>query len=313
MMDRTRNAGVLCLALLPLAGCRAASTPTLVPEAGAAETSRAGDARVGDGAHRSSAPMDGGIPDAGADATLCHGLFGNPTAKTGLSRGECSPECVYASSTFTPPVYDAGFIQSLIVNWIASTPYPPLTSDPYDGGVGDDDPPAMVCALLPDPDASASPRNYSLVTYESADAAAGAGAKVTHFGHCGVCSTLTNLAVYIRENDLVAPVRACGEGAIGNLDADVSCLEGLGFDLPCAEAWAYDTQHTSNVCLSVCVADLSAPYNVADGGLDPCIACDENQSGPVFKQIAGRTRRNSGLPNAICRPCSQVQPLVHSY
>ncbi len=50
-----------------------------------------------------------------------------------------------------------------------------------------------------------------------------------------------------------------------------------------------------------------------DGSLSPCIACDEDKSGPVFKAVAGRTRRNSGIPNAICRPCDQVQPLVHDY
>lgn len=48
-------------------------------------------------------------------------------------------------------------------------------------------------------------------------------------------------------------------------------------------------------------------------GSKPCIQCDEDRSGPVFKIVAGRTRRNSGLPNAICRPCSEVQPLVHDY
>jgi hypothetical protein len=43
------------------------------------------------------------------------------------------------------------------------------------------------------------------------------------------------------------------------------------------------------------------------------LQCDEDRSGAVFKAIAGRTRRNSGLPSAICRPCSTVTPLVHVY
>jgi hypothetical protein len=140
---------------------------------------------------------------------------------------------------------------------------------------------------------------------------------VTHFGQCGVCSTLGNLAVYIRNNDLTAPVRACGlQGGVDGgtaFDADVACLEQLGFDLPCAQAWAYDTQHTRDVCLSICLPALADPYNLPDGGLNPCIQCDETESGPVFKSVAGRTRRNSGLPNAICRPCSEVRPLVHAY
>ncbi len=137
---------------------------------------------------------------------------------------------------------------------------------------------------------------------------------MTHFGHCGVCSTLANLAVYMRNDDLTAPVRACGfQTSSDGGNADVTCLMAMGFDLPCAQAWAYDTAHTADVCLSVCLENLTAPYNEPDGALSPCIACDEDQSGPVFKAVAGRTRRNSGIPNAICRPCDQVQPLVHSY
>jgi hypothetical protein len=58
---------------------------------------------------------------------------------------------------------------------------------------------------------------------------------------------------------------------------------------------------------------VTAPYNAPDGAINDCLQCDEDQSGPVFKSVAGRTRRNSGIPNAICRPCSDVQPLVHAY
>ena len=38
--------------------------------------------------------------------------------------------------------------------------------------------------------------------------------------------------------------------------------------------------------------------------LNPLIACDECRSGPVFKRIGGRTRRNSGLKSSIPRPPS---------
>ena len=70
-------------------------------------------------------------------------------------------------------------------------------------------------------------------------------------------------------------------------------------------------RHTRSKCLSACLLYLDDPYNLADGRLNPCIQCDEDESGPVFKDVAGRTRRNSGIPNAICRPCAEVQPLVH--
>jgi hypothetical protein len=64
---------------------------------------------------------------------------------------------------------------------------------------------------------------------------------------------------------------------------------------------------------STCLPLLSAPYHKADGQLNACLLCDETQSGPVFKAVAGRTRCDSGLPNALCRPCSEVCLLVHAY
>jgi hypothetical protein len=251
--------------------------------------------------------------DAGEDS--CEVLFGSPNAATGLGSDQCQPQCVCGADAFVPPTYDAAFIQALVDGWQLAIPYPALTSDPYDGGAPPpDDPPDTVCGVLPQLDAGGPPTPYTLVTYASSAEALAAGAKVTHFGHCGVCSTLANLAVYMRNDDLVAPVRACGvEPSVDGGNADVTCLEQLGFDLPCAQAWAYDTANTRTACLSPCLANITAGYNEPDGALNPCIQCDEDQSGPVFKAVAGRTRRNSGIPNAICRPCSQVQPLVHAY
>jgi hypothetical protein len=257
------------------------------------------------------------VNDAGTDATIdpCAILFGNPVAATGLTSDQCRPSCTCGNTPFVPPTYSAAFIQSLIDDWTPNTPYAPLAADPYaDASAPVADPDGTVCAVLPSADAG-TPRGYDLVTYPSASAASAAGASVTHFGHCGVCSTLANLAVYMRNNDLGAPVRACGLSPAdpdgGN--ADLTCLLGLGFDLPCAQIWAYNTANTKSVCLSICIANLTAPYNEPDGALNACLQCDEDQSGPVFKDVAGRTRRNSGLPNAICRPCSEVQPLVHQY
>jgi len=77
---------------------------------------------------------------------------------------------------------------------------------------------------------------------------------------------------------------------------------------------------------SVCMKenDLTAPVRscgILNGTFQTNVACLQAlgfdlpcaQSGPVFKAVAGRTRRNSGLPNALCRPCSEVRPLVHAY
>ena len=213
-------------------------------------------------------------------------------------------------------VYSDAFAQSLIDDWVLSAPYAPLTEDPYASPAPPDDPPGTVCAVL-EGDPSRQPRPYTLVTYASTADALAAGAHPTHYGHCGVCSTLANLAAYMRQNDLTKPVRACAfsdtpDGGTA-MDGDVACLEALGFDLPCAQIWSYNTNNTRNVCLQVCLDNFASTYNQPDGTLNPCLQCDEDMSGPVFKAIAGRTRRNSGLPNAICRPCTEVQPLVHSY
>ena len=236
----------------------------------------------------------------------CAVLFGNPTADTGLFGDQCRPLCACNGSVFQPPAYDDAFIQSLVDDWLPESAAP-LDVDPYTQAVPADDPPGTVCAVVPG-DASAHPRPYSLATYPSLAAATADGAHPTHYGHCGVCSTLGNLAVYMRYNDLGKPVRSCGFA-----DDDLQCLRDLGFDLPCAQIWAYNTAHTRAACLDVCLDHFADYYNQPDGTLNPCLQCDEDQSGPVFKAVAGRTRRNSGLPNAICRPCSEVQPLVHAY
>jgi hypothetical protein len=262
--------------------------------------------------HESDTATPPSSDDSGVDS--CAILFGNPNDQTGLGPDQCRPECACGGTTFAPPTYDATFIQSLVDDWQLATPYAPLTSDPYASPAPADDPPGTVCGVLPQGDAGAKPRPYTLVTYPSEDAAHAAGAAVTHFGHCGVCSTLVDLAVYMRENDLTAPVRSCGlEMSSDGGNGDVECLQKLGFDLPCAQAWAYDTTNTRSQCLAICIANLGQPYNLPDGTLNPCLQCDEDKSGPVFKAVAGRTRRNTGIPNAICRPCSEVRPLVHHY
>jgi hypothetical protein len=257
------------------------------------------------------APASGGAGGAGAGVDGCALLFGKPNAKTGVSADRCKPTCSCGGKDFTPPEYSADFVRSLVDGYALATPYPPIATDPYAGPKPVADPAETVCAVKLGPP-GATPRSYALATYASLEEAVADGAKPTHYGHCGVCSTLANLAVYIREEDLTAPVRECGlEG--GDMAANVACLQKLGFDEPCADAWYWDTVHTKSKCLDVCLAAIASSYQSADGALNPCIQCDEDESGPVFKAIAGRTRRNSGLPNALCRPCSEVRPLVHAY
>jgi hypothetical protein len=93
----------------------------------------------------------------------------------------------------------------------------------------------------------------------------------------------------------------------------IQCLRDLGFTEACAQIWYYNTVHTREACLGPCLLALEATYHLPDGTLNECLRCDEVQSGPVFKAVAGRTRRNTGVPSAMCRPCTEVEQLVHRY
>jgi hypothetical protein len=93
----------------------------------------------------------------------------------------------------------------------------------------------------------------------------------------------------------------------------MACLRALGFTEPCAQIWYFNTLHTRDRCLLECLGALGQPYHHADGSLNACLVCDEVESGPVFKAVAGRTRRNTGVASAMCRPCDEVLPLVHVY
>ena len=253
--------------------------------------------------------------DAAPPPNPCGILFGNPNDASGLDSNQCRPACSCGDATFTPPTYGPTFVQAMLANWQLAVPYPEITSNPYAMPAPPDNPPGTVCAVLPQGDAGVTPRPYTLVTYASADLAQAAGAMVTHFGHCGVCSPLVNLAVYMQQNDLTAPVRACGllpENDAG--DADVQCLQGLGFDLPVRGGLGLrHGEHAERVPRRRVFRASSCPTTCPTARSTRALQCDEDQSGPVFKAVAGRTRRNTGLPNAICRPCSEVQPLVHAY
>jgi hypothetical protein len=172
-----------------------------------------------------------------------------------------------------------------------------------------DTPGGSVCGVRFEPDQV----HYHLSTFADAAAARTAGFAVTHFGVCGTCSTLQDLAVYLEKPDLTAPVRKCG--IQWEASAGLMCLKDLGFSTPCARTWLYNLQNTRRRCLGVCMwswIEGEAPTH-NDGRLNACLQCDEGRSGPVFKATAGRTRRNSGIHSSIPRPDDQIAPVVHDY
>ena len=100
---------------------------------------------------------------------------------------------------------------------------------------------------------------------------------------------------------------------------NLECLTKLGLTLPCAEIWYYNSKNTRKKCLKPCLRDWNQPYNVPSESacpnctLNSCLQCDETKSGPIFKKVAARTRRDSGLSSAIWRPPSSIANITHYY
>lgn len=245
--------------------------------------------------------------DKPCDKTI---LFGRPNDKTGLTEQQCQPRCACNAEPFEAPDYTAADATALL-QWTLLEPYAELTADPYASPVPAPGPAGEVCAVVP---AAMGSHEYRLRRYDTANLAQADGALVTHYGPCGLCSTLADLSVYMRELDLTTPVRECGIKYLsGPADQHVQCLQDLGFTKPCAQIWYYNTIHTRKECEVPCFSTLGKPYQLETGALNECLQCDEDKSGPIFKAIAGRTRRNTGIASALCRPCSEVQPVVHRY
>lgn len=259
-------------------------------------------------------PPDPDIPEATPTDTpasaSCQALFGLPNEKTGLTLDQCRPLCDCEGKRFAPPVYTEEQIAA-IAAMVLLEPLSLPAEDPYLHPELHVPPPGKVCAVQVKPP---NPGVYHLGTFDGWEQAQKAGFQVTHEGACGLCSPLVNLAVYMRHPDLTDPVRECGlRGMFEGEESQMQCLRDLGFDEPCARIWFYNTRHTQARCQDVCLAALDQPYHHPDGTLNDCLLCDERESGDVFKAVAGRTRRNTGLPSSMCRPCSEVQPILHEY
>lgn len=302
LRSRMKRAAIL-LALL--AGCSSSPGSEEASEstAGGTTTDAASSTSAASDASTSSSSSAG---SSASGTQQCTALYGRPNENTGLTDDQCGPACP-CQDGWQAPEYTAADIDALEALQL-STAFEPLRADPY--ATPEDFPldESSVCAVTVEGSA------YSLQTFADDAAAEAAGAQVTHDGACGVCSPLQDLAVYMRQGDLTEPVRACGlMGLSGGEEAQLECLRQLGFTEPCAQVWGYNTTHTRTMCLQVCLDLLDAPYHEPDGSLNACLQCDEDLSGPVFKAVAGRTRRNTGLASALCRPCEEVRRVIHRY
>jgi hypothetical protein len=99
--------------------------------------------------------------------------------------------------------------------------------------------------------------HYSMRTFASKNAALLEGWTITHQYHCGTCSTLKDLAVYMGVKDQTTPIRLCtkrGKANNDNLDEVKQCIqESVGFTSMCAESWAYNGMHTGQECKDTCM------------------------------------------------------------
>ncbi len=235
----------------------------------------------------------------------CEGsMFGTPVENTGLDETFCKPSCEcldFDSRTFSETEILA------LRDWNINTPMAEILTNPYEETVPESNP--MVCAIIIEDLAN---RIYSLGNFPDEATAEAANAIVTHHDACGLCSTLTDFAVYAENRDIGDAVRACGLNTILQpFDNLVECIESLGFTKPCAQIWAYNTLNTREHCFIPCISNTT--YHNTDGTLSECLQCDEDISGPIFKAVAGRTRRNTGLASSICRFCEEVKPVEHNY
>ena len=175
-----------------------------------------------------------------------------------------------------------------------------------------------VCALRFEDD---SKTEYQLSTFVSSNDAQATGYIVTHSSHCGTCSSLSNLAIYLENRDLTTAARSCGRKR--NANKIKTCfMNDVGFDEPCAETWTYNILHTTDHCKSICIkhygfwnvlrGKMDLPHTDERGNLNLCLQCDENTSGPGFKYVSGRTRRNSGIISAIHRQPEEIYFVDHS-
>lgn len=259
---------------------------------------------------------EGSVIEPPAADTSCAGFYGSPNASTGLDTDFCFPR-IEGNETWAPRAWNtAGFAE--LLSWTLDNPPEIMTQNPFETTPDLQPEPNAVCAVVVTGD-----HTYRLETFGEANAGANieaattAGGIITHGGACGACSSLADLEVYARIPDQTDPVRSCAAQNLGGPVEDVdACIQlEVGFSPPCSRAWAYnainDGEHCRDICLSSML--LQEPYNQEDGSLNDCLQCDEDISGAVFKATAGRTRRNSGLASAICRPCETVWRIDHVY
>eukprot|EP00980_Cylindrotheca_fusiformis_P030735 scaffold25332_cov186-Cylindrotheca_fusiformis.AAC.2 len=159
--------------------------------------------------------------------------------------------------------------------------------------------------------------SYTLKSYASREEAEAAGGFVTHMGSCGVCSTLQDLAVYMRHPDLTTAGKFCSSKDTISIEGGAACYSNLGMTNACARVWADANANDFVDCFTECfLKDLT--QNEPNNGpfpeckLNKCLQCDQDKTEPTLTKFAGRTQRRSGLLSPVARPCDEIAIINHS-
>jgi hypothetical protein len=107
---------------------------------------------------------------------------------------------------------------------------------------------------------------YRLQTYSSRQEAETAGGFVTHAGHCGVCSTTQDMAVYAEHLHPTSPGNFCRRQSFTSLENGIACYRSLGMTQDCAKIWADASWNTAKNCFGTCVVDPTIPDFGFSGG-----------------------------------------------
>jgi hypothetical protein len=158
--------------------------------------------------------------------------------------------------------------------------------------------------------------SFRLKTYASQAEAEAAGGFVTHVGHCGVCSTLQDLAVYLEHPGLTTEGKFCNSQSSISVEGGLACYRNLGLTDACAKVWADSEANTFIDCFKECFFDditQKEPNNgpAPECKLNNCLQCDQDQSAQSLAQFAGRTRHRSGLLSPVARKCNELALVEH--
>ena len=152
-----------------------------------------------------------------------------------------------------------------------------------------------ICAVVP-----INSKKYKLKTFSSSKYLP-KNAYITHYGKCGACSSLQDLAVYKKNHNLTKSMKRCALKGMVLKRWNNKCVKNLGFSDTCSQIWFYNSQNTLKKCWIPCLKHYFSKNNLSKNKLNPCLQCDEDVNGMTFKKFAGRTRRNSGIKSSIQR------------